>query len=405
MISLQTLIVEDSPLQLDDIALAIESLDKSQRAGAGIDTISITKANCGAMARHYLAQAVSKEQPYDLLLLDLSLPERPGGADNPELGFELLDLAREQKAVKGIVVISAFDELSRFVAPAFQRGASEFIAKPYGREELQQRVLKAWELIRERHRQRIEEQRTKEGAAILDGLIKELAPYAEEGLSYRFSSCFSRFIQSVVYETEALRGDLQTFLSLDLSSEPNHPLAQRLRGLNEAVEEARQNWDKLQVAFKYDNNEAEELKLEDELLQIGRTLRPCVEVDLTSSPDTTTCVLSFQQNVRIVLKELLIGGLSAVDTRRIWKATVRIEPQNGLVAVQIEDNFPALDSKMVSRLNQGEAISPDRKHWRAWGLSVARHLAMRGGGRLEIQAGTNAEGNVITYLIPLAQHA
>lgn len=404
MISLQTLIVEDSPIQLDDIALAIESLDKSQRAEAGIDTISITKANCGATARHYLAQAVSKGQPYDLLLLDLSLPERPGGADNPELGFELLDLAREQKAVKGIVVISAFDELSRFVAPAFQRGASEFIAKPYGREELQQRVLKAWELIRERHRQRIEDQRTKEGAAILDGLIKELAPYAEEGLSYRFSSCFSRFIQSVVYETEALRDDLQTLFSVELSSE-GHPLVQRLRGLNEAVEEARQNWDKLQEAFKYDHDEGEELKLEEELLQIGRTLRPCVEVELAFSPETTTRVLSFRQNVRIVLKELLIGGLSAVDTKHIWKAIVRIEPQNGLVAVQIEDNFPALDSKMVSRLNQGEAISPDRKHWRAWGLSVARHLALRGGGRLEIQAPANAEGNVITYLIPLAQHA
>ncbi|HEX9001931.1 MAG TPA: response regulator [Blastocatellia bacterium] len=402
---LDILLVEDSLLQLEDIAQAIEGLNEEQRANTGIGGVCITKANCGAVARYFLAQAVLNEKPYDLLILDLSLPEHPGGDDNPELGFELLDTAREQKAVKGIVVVSAFDELSRFVAPAFQRGATEFIAKPYSREELQQRVLRAWDLIRERHRQYIEEQRTKEGAVILDGLIKELAPYAEEGLAYRFSSCFSRFIQSVVYETDELREELQTLLSPDLLSEENHPLAQRVRALNETVEEAQQNWDKLQEAFKYDENEAVSLELEEELRQIGQKLRPCVEMQFTAQPDTATRVLSFQQNVRITLRELLIGGLSAVDTRRIWQVNVSIDRKNGFAAVYIEDDFPTLDAATMALLNKGEAISPDRQRWRAWGLSVAQHLALRGGGRIEIQPRTEAEGNIITYLIPLAQHA
>jgi CheY-like chemotaxis protein len=397
MTELEILLVEDSPIQLENIALAIEGLDDKQRAQAGIGALRITKANCGAAARDYLAQAVLQERPYDLLLLDLSLPEHPGGSDKQQLGFELLDFAREQRAVKGVIVISVFDELSTFVAPAFQRGALDFIAKPYGVPELQQRFLRALDLVRERYRQFIEEQRSREGAAILDGLTNDLM--------YRCGSCFSRFLQAVNYETEELRKAVQAEFELDLAAQADHPVVRRLAALNAIGEEAQRDWNALQATFKYDDNKAETLPLEHELRQLQQKLRPCVAVELATPVDGSTAVLSFQDNVRIILREVLIGGLSAAEARRVWHVNLHVEKQNGLVAVRFEDDFPPLDADLARLLNQGQTIAPRREQWRAWGLSVAQHLALRGGGRLSIEPRAEPRGNVITYLIPLARHA
>ncbi|MGZ8845797.1 MAG: hypothetical protein ACXW3C_04975, partial [Pyrinomonadaceae bacterium] len=59
--------------------------------------------------------------------------------------------------------------------------------------------------------------------------------------------------------------------------------------------------------------------------------------------------------------------------------------------------------KQVQAINSGQRIIPDANFGRAWGLSVAQHVAMRGGGELKL---TSKRGkNIVTYYIPLAEYA
>jgi CheY-like chemotaxis protein len=389
---LNILLVEDSPLQLDAIALAIEGLGLKQCQGENIASLKISKANCGADARRLLEKAVLSKNPFDLLLLDLSLPEHHGGSDNQKLGFELLDYATQQKAALGVVVISAFDDLGQFVAPAFQHGAIEFIAKPYGREELQQRVLNAWKLIVERRCRELVEERIKEDTFL----------YLEEGVIYRYQSCFSQLVQAVVYEADEFGAVLQSELSIDFVAQPNHQLALRLKKFGEIAAEAQRDWNALQASFKYDQQVAEEIDLAKEIRQLERDLHPCIAIELEEVFEPARLVLSFQKNVRSVLKELLIGGLSVANAQREWHVKVGLRWDDGFAIVEFEDDFPTLNPATTDLINRGEAIAAKLEDWRAWGLSVAQHLALRGGGRIEVNSRSNTEGNLITYLIPVA---
>src|SRR5262249_33669355 len=194
---LRTLIVEDDKYQADAISYILQATDERQMKDAGIDGFEITVVNCAAGARKAIDRAGRDATPYDLLLLDLGLPENSGEDEKPEMGIELLKLAKHQDAARGIIVISAFTDLERYALI----GANDFIGKPYGKEELQARVLGVWQNVKEKYRHHMV-------TAILKESLRELAPYADNGIFYRLGSCFSRVTRSVRQETDELRKEL-----------------------------------------------------------------------------------------------------------------------------------------------------------------------------------------------------
>src|SRR5262245_50363160 len=127
------------------------------------------------------------------------------------MGIELLTLDRDQEAARGIIVISVFTDLERYAMLA----ATDFIGKPYGKEELQARALNAWKAVREKHRHRKISER-------------DLTLYANIGIIYLLSSCFSRLVHSAQRETEELRSELIELFSERLSCALPEPLARRL---------------------------------------------------------------------------------------------------------------------------------------------------------------------------------
>jgi two-component system, OmpR family, KDP operon response regulator KdpE len=76
--------------------------------------------------------ALAAEKP-DLVILDLGLPDRSG--------FELIDDIRAQSAVP-IIVLSARDD-ERSKVEALDRGADDYLAKPFGVPELMARLRAA----------------------------------------------------------------------------------------------------------------------------------------------------------------------------------------------------------------------------------------------------------------------
>src|SRR5271163_3251798 len=77
-----------------------------------------------------------EEHPFDLLLLDVSLPDRNG--------LELLREIRKRDPQLSVVLITAYGSIEMARA-AFKGGAQDFITKPWSNDELVAQVSQAIE--------------------------------------------------------------------------------------------------------------------------------------------------------------------------------------------------------------------------------------------------------------------
>lgn len=77
------------------------------------------------------ADATLSTQSYDLVILDLGLPEMDG--------FEVLKRFRARKALTPVIVLSANDALSDRVS-ALDHGADDYVVKPFDIHELEARI-------------------------------------------------------------------------------------------------------------------------------------------------------------------------------------------------------------------------------------------------------------------------
>lgn len=394
---MRTMVVEDEQPQADLIKYLLQNISEDYKRQAGIDGVEITVANCASTARQLLEQAGVDQKPFDLLLLDLGLPEDPLESARPELGVDILGVAKKHEAARGIIVISVFDELERYV----RLGASDFIVKPYDKEELPVRVVKTWIQIKEMYWQRVLN-------SIMKDSLRELAPYADKGISYHLSSCFSRLTQSVRHETEEMRNGLFKQLNLSLAGALPDPLEQRLTAMEDTIRKAREEWKEIQEPFKIADESPHGVIVEREVARHAEKLRPCVNIRLETPPDPETRILSFRDrfrdNAEVVIREILVGGLSEeTDLSKLLEIAVEVESGDGtgMAQIRFRDNFVPISDDLAEEITNGDSIPPGDGRWRAWGLSVVQHIALRGGGRLIVEPQDN--GNLITYRVTLAQ--
>jgi CheY-like chemotaxis protein len=394
---LRTLVVEDDRYQAEAVNHVLHEISEDQMKGADIDGFEITLVNCASEARKRLEQAEFDKKPFDLLLLDLGLPENPGENEKPEMGVEILRLVKAKEAARGIIVISVFKDLEHFV----RLGADDFIGKPYGQEELQLRTLKVWGLVKERHRRKIVNE-------IMKASLSKLALYADKGISYRFGSCFSRFIQSVRHETEEMRSELFKQFNLKPDDDLPEPLAQQLATAEDAIKKARDEWKAIQAPFKIPDYAPGSVVVEDAASNMAEEMRPCMNIRLETTADQETRILSFRDayhdNAPMIIRELVINGLTELkesDFSKSWDVAVKTTIADGMAEISFRDNFTPISADLAEMVTKGDNIPPRDGQWRAWGLSVVQHIALRGGGRLIVKP--LEDGNLITYRVTLAQ--
>jgi CheY-like chemotaxis protein len=382
----------------------------------GIRSIELHIATSKREGVRLLREAVSKRQPPDVILLDLRIPLIPleeGGVPENEIGIELLQEAQKINAVGEVLVYSFLGPEYELAVDAFSGGAIDFVRKRVAtEEELLARVLAAGARLLAR-----------ENAKLLEQRLKDLVPYAETGLAHRFGVCFSRFVQSVVNETEGLEEGMKERWGLDVERDSQDSQVRHLIEMQAAVQQAKKDWTDIVTSLMDHDELATDCVVEETLAEVETELMPSLSlnrVQLNANWGGKTVVRTFRNganDVKAVLKEILLGALSestseendvthgSDNTKKLKDRPVDIHvaTNDGQAVVQFKESLSRIDERSASLINGGMIIPPGGSFGRAWGLSVAQHLAQRGGGRIKVDS--DGTDNVITYSIPLADYA
>ncbi|HEY6348829.1 MAG TPA: TIR domain-containing protein [Candidatus Angelobacter sp.] len=111
----QFLIVEDDESLRRDYRNYIDEFERKAPLSQGTDTfeIEIVDAGCAADAKARLLDPARKTQPFDVMLLDLLLPQRPGEIPSIRHGLEVGKMAQDLGTVKWTVIVSgALEDIS-----------------------------------------------------------------------------------------------------------------------------------------------------------------------------------------------------------------------------------------------------------------------------------------------------
>ena len=114
-------------LLVDDERPVIRSMEKTfLRAGFEVETASDI-----VQGLELFQQSLKNNQPFDIAVLDLNMPDFDG-IESPDAGFHLLQKLLQLKPDLPVIVLTAFDAVSK-AKVAINAGARDFFVK--GREE------------------------------------------------------------------------------------------------------------------------------------------------------------------------------------------------------------------------------------------------------------------------------
>jgi CheY-like chemotaxis protein len=371
----------------------LEHIPEDARRQYGISDFDIKEAASVADAEKILTENAS--HPFDLVLLDLRLPKTyPGdGTEDMDNGHNLLKFIEESRTSKGVIIVSAFPEYDN-VTRGFRGGALDFIPKPFFQEHLQPPVLNAlWRIM------------TKESEAIFNQRIRDFVAYAERGLVHSFREIFIDLLKKVREVAEGIEKYARERYAVDLEKNPNDMLLLKLRAHQKVVNQANDRWGKLQAELAPGDTSMDCIYVEDELSDIKKSLLPVLAVKkvMFDPPPGNKKVITFEKDVHAVMREIIVGLLNALPgNEENYYIKVTISEDDSRAAVRFEDSFRPIAESDREAINSGQRIIPDANFGRVWGLSVAQHVALRGGGELKV---TSERGkNIITYYIPLADY-
>jgi DNA-binding NtrC family response regulator len=114
-------------LLVDDEKPVLRSMEKTfLRAGFDVET-------AGDVAEGWMLfrQALERQKPFDIAVLDLNMPNFDG-VESPDAGLDLLKRLVEVRPDLPVIVLTAFDTVSKAKA-ALSAGARDYFVK--GREE------------------------------------------------------------------------------------------------------------------------------------------------------------------------------------------------------------------------------------------------------------------------------
>lgn len=380
----KVLVIDDHKRARDDVRRFLKIPNLREH---GIEDFTIAEAGSPEEAESLLSQT------HDLVFLDLNLKESSDSKLNLEPGFWLLNLIKERQAAKGVVIISGYPSHDNALR-TMKGGALDFLQKPFHKPDFEAAALSAI------HRIMVDDSNR-----ILNQRIRDLVSYAEIGLAHSFKRVFAGLLEGITESASEIERYVGERYGLDKETSPKDALILNLQSHHNAVARARQEWAGLQAELGRGGKTLEVDRVGKILSVIRDNLTPCLAVKrvVFGIPESDNSqVLTFENDVEVALQEIIVGALSELpDYGDEVPLTVTVTSEDARAVVIIEDNFNPIPEEAANAINQKQRIIPDAKFGRSWGLSVAQHVALRGGGELKV----SSEGgrNVVAYYVPLAE--
>lgn len=384
------IVIDDERPIWKQLKLYIDSMDDKLLKHNGIRSINVEFADSVVQAEELFNKAAD---PFDLAVLDLRLPIN-SGATNPMMqnGFNLLKSIQKERRAKGVVVISNYGDYTN-VRKAFTGGAIDFINKPLDKSNVEPAVINA--LVRSL---------TQDAERLLNERVFQLVAHAQLGLAHGFRQIFFTLLKGVTEAADGLEKDVRERYGVDNTKGSHDALPRLLSMHQEAIVKARQDWAEIQGELAPASSEFESRNVSEMLHSIKKRLEPPLvikRVNVTQAESYNRLVHTFEKDVEIVLGEIIAGSLPSDSKGGEINISFVTEPTR--VGVVFEDDFPPIPETHAKAINAGLRLISDANFGRAWGLSVAQHVALRGGGELNVAIKHGK--NVVTYYIPLADHA
>jgi len=392
--SQRVLVIEDRPEISQQVKQYIESINAGLLKDNGLHPPAVELADSVVQAEEQLEKAA--DNPFNLALLDLRIPIK-SGAQNPMMqnGFRLLEHILKSGRAKGVVVISNYGDYTN-VRKAFTGGAVDFINKPLNMTNIEPAVVNALVRLLNQETERLLNQR-----------IFDLVAHAQLGLAHGFRQVFVTLVKGVTEAAEGIEKDVRERYGLDTAKDPRDSLTLHFSEHQSAITKARQDWAAIQTDLAPASSGFDLGVISHMLRDIKKKLEPALVVNRVTVTETASYdrpVHTFEKDVEVVLNELVAGALSdrkeKLEGREI---KISFITQGTRVGVVVEDDLDPINDKHAKVINSGSRIITDPNFSRAWGLSVAQHVALRGGG--EINVAIKHGKNVVTYYVPLADHA
>lgn len=324
---------------------------------------------------------VKEEQP-DLILLDVMMP----GMD----GFEVAEKMMAEEKLSGIPIIflTALDDTESIVK-GFKLGASDFISKPFRKEELMVRIRHQLSLVSARH---IIEAQTEELRKIIDGRDKMYSVIAHDLRSPMAS--MKMLLNTIMMSVHRENMDPDIFDMLEMSNKTSEEVFSLLDNL-----------------LKWTKSQLGKLTVVPQCLDITALVGGVIEVMIPVAE--VKKIRLIQEESPSYLVKVDIEMIKSV-IRNLLSNAVKFSPQEAEIKIKLMENEGKI---IVSVADHGRGIRKedqpkllkDATHFTTFGtnseegsglgLLLCRDFVQKNGGELWFESEENV-GSVFSFSMP-----
>ena len=327
-----------------------------------------------------LALQAAKNDPPDLILLDIMMPEMDG--------YEVCQRLKADEKLReiSVIFISALNETMDKVK-AFGVGGVDYVTKPFQFEEVAARVSTHLELQRQRRKLKENYEQLRRLEELRDNLV-----------------------HMVVHDLRNPLTGISGFLDLTLALEKETLTEEGLDYLQTAKRSTKAVIDMVSAVLDVSKMEAGEMKLhlvECDLVRIAADLMSGMESlkeareMILDAPAAPVTVVADKDLILRVIQNLLGNALKFTPSDG-W-IRLGIEPDENRVYVRVRDNGPGIPmeyrERIFEKFGQVEARANRQKHSTGLGLTFCKLAVEAHGGSVGVESEVD-KGSTFWFVLP-----
>ena len=384
---MRILIIDDEFVSRKKLQKIMENLTECEAVERGEDGLKIALS----------------ENPPDLILLDIMMPEMDG--------YEVLEKLKDDPQTKGIPVIflSALDEKEDIIR-GLEMGAVDYIAKPFHKAEVKARVLthlslkEKTEQLRQKDLQLIEMDRIAGIGTLAAGIAHEInnpLGFVKSSAGFLKKS-LDKMIEAARYwddkpVPEPLLKDYHDYLARINFDHLTNSLDSRYDRVKRGIERIMKIVNSLKSFSKVDMEAAGKIN-------INKSIEEAIEILSTQDEKGIEFVKELREipligcspnEINQCLLHVLKNALDAIDQKGTIKITTSYDEKEDEVNVRIIDNGKGMSPRVLRQAQHPFFTTKPVGSGTGVGLSLTERIIKRHDGYINISSKEN-EGTTVT---------